>query len=181
VLSRELGWLDALQRPTRPPRLPTVLTRSEVERLLAQLLGTRWLMASLLYGAGLRVIECLRLRVKDVDFGYRQILVRDGKGEKDRVTMLPETVLEPLRAPLERVRLLHARDLREGYGETRLPYALSRKYPRAGKEWPGSTYFPRRTAPSTQMTESSGDIILTKLCPSAQSRKPHSRRESRST
>ena len=103
VLGRELGWLDALKRPTRPPRLPTVLTRSEVERLLAQLVGTRWLMASLLYGSGLRVTECLRLRVKDVDLSYRQILVRDGKGEKDRVTMLPEKLVEPLRAHHESV------------------------------------------------------------------------------
>jgi len=142
VLGRELAWLDGLQRPTRPPRLPVVLTRAEVERLLAQLVGTRWLIASLLYGAGLRVIECLRLRVKDVDLSYRQILVRDGKGEKDRVTMLPESLVEPLRAHLVRVRRLHARDLREGYGEVRLPYALARKYPRAGREWYWQYVFP---------------------------------------
>jgi integron integrase len=142
VLRHELGWLDGLQRPTRPPRLPTALTRSEVERLLAQLVGTRWLLASFLYGAGLRVIECLRLRIKNVNLEYRQILVRDGKGEKDRVTMLPETLREPLRAHLERVRLLHARDLREGYGELQLPYALVRKYPRAGREWCWQYVFP---------------------------------------
>jgi len=121
-----------------------VLSRSEVERLLAQLIGTRWLLASLLYGAGLRVIECLRLRVKDVDLGYRQILVRDGKGEKDRVTMLPEKLAEPLRAHLERVRLVHARDLREGHGEVDLPYALARKYPRAGREWAWQYVFPSK-------------------------------------
>ena len=144
VLGQELGWLDALQRPTRPPRIPTVLTSSEVERLLAQMVGTRWLMASLLYGSGLRVIECLRLRVKDVDLSYRQILVRDGKGEKDRVTMLPEKLIEPLRAHLERARLLHVRDLREGYGEVQLPYALARKYPRAGKEWCWQYIFPSK-------------------------------------
>src|SRR5512134_638342 len=144
VLGRELGWLDTLQRPTRPPRLPTVLAGSEVERLLGQLVGTRWLIASLLYGSGLRVIEGLRLRVKDIDLSYRQILVRDGKGEKDRVTMLPEKLVEPLRAHLERVRLLHARDLREGYGEVYLPYALSRKYPRAGKEWCWQYVFPSK-------------------------------------
>ena len=106
-----------------------------MERLLAAMTGTRWLIASLLYRAGLRVMECLRLRVKDVDHAYRQVLVRDGKGEKDRVTMLPEKLREPLRAQLERVRLLHARDLREGYGEVHLPHALARKYPRAGREW----------------------------------------------
>ena len=135
VLGKELAWLDGLQRAKRPPRLLTVLTGSEVQRLLATLTGTRWLLASLLYGAGLRVIECLRLRVKDVDLAYRQILVRDGKGEKDRVTMLPERLIEPVRAHLERVRLVHARDLREGYGDVHLPYALARKYPRAGREW----------------------------------------------
>ncbi len=142
VLGRELAWLDGVQRPTRPPRLPVVLTRAEMERLLAQLTGTRWLIASLLYGAGLRVMECLRLRVKDVELSYRQILVRDGKGEKDRVTMLPERLLQPLRGHLERVRLLHARDLREGYGEVHLPYALGRKYPRAGREWCWQYVFP---------------------------------------
>jgi len=135
VLGRELPWLDGVQRPTRPPRVPVVLTRAEVERLLAGMTGTRLLIASLLYGAGLRVMECLRLRVKDADLSYRQVLVRDGKGEKDRVTMLPEKLVEPLRSHLERVRLLHARDLREGYGEVHLPYALARKYPRAGREW----------------------------------------------
>jgi integron integrase len=144
VLGKELDWLDGLQRAKRPPRLPTVLSRPEVERLLAQLIGTRWLLASLLYGAGLRVIECLRLRVKDVDLGYRQILVRDGKGEKDRVTMLPEKLVEPLRAHLERVRLVHARDLREGHGEVHLPYALARKYPRAGREWAWQYVFPSK-------------------------------------
>ncbi len=142
VLGRELPWLDGVQRPTRPPRVPVVLTRAEVQRLLAGIAGTRWLIASLLYGAGLRVMECLRLRVKDVDLSYRQVLVRDGKGEKDRVTMLPERLVEPVRAHLGRVRLLHARDLREGYGEVSLPYALARKYPRAGKEWHWQYVFP---------------------------------------
>ena len=144
VLGQELGWLDGVQRATRPPRLPTVLTRDEAGRLLASMVGTRWLLASLLYGAGLRVIECLRLRVKDVDLSYRQILVRDGKGEKDRVTVLPESLIEPMRAHLERVRMLHARDLAEGYGEVHLPYALSRKYPRAGKEWCWQYAFPSK-------------------------------------
>ncbi len=145
VLGRELAWLDGLQRASRPPRLPAVLTRTEVERLLAALQGTKWLIASLLYGSGLRVMECLRLRVKDVDLEYRQILVRDGKGEKDRVTMLPEKLVEPMRAHLEHVRMLHARDLRDGYGEARLPYALARKYPRAGREWCWQYVFPSAT------------------------------------
>jgi len=144
VLGQELPWLDGLQRAKRPPRLPAVLTRAEAERLLAQLTGTRWLIASLLYGAGLRVMECPRLRVKDVDLEYRQILVRDGKGEKDRVTMLPERLVGPLRAHLQRVRGLHQRDLREGYGEVNLSYALARKYPRAAREWAWQFVFPSR-------------------------------------
>ncbi len=144
VLGRELAWLDGLQRAKRPPRLPVVLTRAEAECLLAQLTGTRWLLASLMYGSGLRVTECLRLRVKDVDLAYRQILVRDGKGGKDRVTMLPERLVEPVRAHLERVRALHARDLREGHGDVYLPYALARKYPNASREWAWQYVFPSK-------------------------------------
>jgi len=139
VLGKDLAWLDGLVRAKRPPRLPTVLTQAEAEALLAQLTGVRWLLVSLLYGAGLRVMECLRLRVKDVDLEYRQVLVRDGKGEKDRVTMLPQKLVEPLRAHLQRVRGLHARDLKEGFGEVNMPYALSRKYPRAAREWFGGS------------------------------------------
>jgi integron integrase len=142
VLGMELEWLRGIERPSRPPRVPAVLTREEVERLLRELHGVKWLIASLLYGAGLRVLECLRLRVKDVDLAYRQILVRDGKGRKDRVTMLPGKLVEPLRAHLERVRALHARDLRDGYGEAHLPYALARKYPRAAREWRWQYVFP---------------------------------------
>ena len=144
VLGQDLPWLDGLVRARRPPRLPAVLTRAETVRLLAQLTGTRWLIASLLYGAGLRVMECLRLRVKDVDLEYRQILVRDGKGDKDRVTVLPERLVEPVRGHLQRVRALHQRDLREGYGEVSLPHALARKYPRAGREWHWQFVFPSR-------------------------------------
>ena len=142
VLGQELGWLDGVQRATRPPRLPTVLTHEEVERLLACMVGTRWLLASLLYGAGLRVIECLRLRVKDVDLSYRQIMVRDGKGGKDRVTMLPAAVIEPLKQHLMRVRALHDRDLAAGYGDVELPDALLVKYPRAACDWSWKFVFP---------------------------------------
>ncbi|MGH8742055.1 MAG: integron integrase [Burkholderiales bacterium] len=142
VLQVKLDWMDNIERATRLPRLPAVLARAEVEQVLAQLQGTRWLIASLLYGSGMRVLECLRLRVKDVDFSYRQILVRDGKGSKDRVTMLPEKLAGPLRAHLERVRRLHARDLEAGCGEVHLPFALARKYPRAGKEWAWQYVFP---------------------------------------
>lgn len=131
ALATPLPWLDTLERATRPARLPTVLTRGEIQRLLSALRGTKWLMASLLYGAGLRLRECLTLRVKDVDFEYRQILVRDGKGAKDRVTMLPLSAVDPLKVHLGRVKSFHERDLARGYGDVELPGALARKYPRA--------------------------------------------------
>ncbi len=142
VLGRELGWFDDLVRAKRPVRLPVVLTRGEVAALLAQLKGAHWLMASILYGAGLRLMECLRLRVKDIDIAYRQILVRDGKGGKDRVSMLPEIAVQPLHAQLGEAKRLHEIDLREGFGEVHLPYALARKYPRAGFEWGWQYVFP---------------------------------------
>jgi integron integrase len=142
VLNLPLPWLEGLERASRPARLPTVLSVAEVQRLLAAMQGVKWLMASLLYGAGLRLRECLKLRVKDVDFDYRQLLVRDGKGAKDRVTMLPEAVIEPLRAHLKRVRALHDADLANGCGDVELPDALSRKYPGAPYEWGWKFVFP---------------------------------------
>ncbi|MEK6591801.1 MAG: integron integrase [Pseudomonadota bacterium] len=144
VLELELEWVDGFERSKRPARLPVVLTLAEAHSVLAQLEGTKWLMASLLYGAGLRLMECLRLRVKDVDFGYGQILVRDGKGAKDRVTMLPAVLVEPLKAHLDKVRALHQRDLEAGYGAVYLPHALERKYPRAPREWGWQYIFPSR-------------------------------------
>jgi integron integrase len=142
VLAMPLPWLDQLDRVRRPARVPTVLTREETLRLLAQMQGTKWLMASLLYGAGLRLRECLKLRVKDLDFGYHQIVVRDGKGAKDRVTMLPESLEGPLKAQLIRVRALHERDIAMGQGQVELPDALARKYPRAPYEWAWKFAFP---------------------------------------
>ena len=144
VLGQQLPWLDELVRAKRPVRLPVVLSEAEVGRLLGELRGMLRLMAGLLYGAGLRQIECLTLRVKDVDFAYRQILVRDAKGGKDRVTMLPENLVQPLQAHLGRVRALHRRDLAEGYGEVWLPHALARKYRRAGYEWGWQFVFPSK-------------------------------------
>ena len=144
VLERDLPWFDNLVRAKRPVRLPVVLSEAEVRKLLEQLDGVTWMMASLIYGAGLRLQECLMLRVKDVDFAYRQILVRDGKGAKDRVTMLPEGAVQPLQAHLGKVRTLHRRDRAEGYGEVWLPHALSRKYPRAGYEWGWQFLFPSK-------------------------------------
>lgn len=111
VLGNPLGWLEGIDRAKRPARVPTALTQVEAARLISHFEGTTWLMVSLLYGAGLRLMECLRLRVKDLDFGYGQVLVRDGKGSKDRVTMLPRTLVEPLKQHLARVKRLHEREL----------------------------------------------------------------------
>jgi integron integrase len=142
VLGIKLPWMDSIERARRPVRVPVVLTQQEVQALLGQLQGTKWLMASLLYGAGLRLRECLKLRVKDVDFGYRQITVRDGKGGKDRVTMLPAALAKPLQNHLVRVKRRHEADLAEGYGEVELPFAIERKYPRAAKDWAWQYVFP---------------------------------------
>lgn len=142
VLHKPLDWIDNIARAKRPSRLPVVFTKQEVQSILRNLDGTKWLMASLLYGAGLRLTECLRLRVKDVDFGYGQLIVRDGKGNKDRVTVLPDSLKEPLRKHLEKVKDLHQHDLREGYGRATLPFALERKYPNAGREWGWQFVFP---------------------------------------
>ena len=144
VLGQALPWLDQVERAKRPARLPTVLSVAEIQRLLAEMDGTKWLMASLLYGAGLRLRECLKLRVKDIDFDYRQLLVRDAKGGKDRVTMLPQSVIEPLQRHLVRVRALHEQDTASGHGDVELPDAIARKYPRAPYEWGWKFVFPSR-------------------------------------
>ena len=142
VLKQELPWLDNVVRAKRPQHMPVVLTRDEVQRVLARLSGVPWLVASLLYGAGLRLTEALRLRVKDVEFSRREILVRDGKGQKDRVTVLPGTVIAALQEHLLKVKSLHDRDLTEGFGRANLPYALARKYPNAAAEWGWQFVFP---------------------------------------
>lgn len=132
VLQKSLGNIEDVVRAKLPKRLPDVLTKDEVNRVLAYMRGDEWLVANLLYGAGLRLLEGLRLRVKDVDFEYKQITVREGKGAKDRVTVLPEKIIVPLKEHLARVRLLHEEDLRLGFGEVYLPFALDRKYPNGG-------------------------------------------------
>jgi integron integrase len=142
VLDAPLDWVEQFERARRPSRLPVVLTRSETECLLAALEGKHWLMAGLVYGAGLRLGECVRLRVKDVDFGYSQIVVRSGKGNKDRVTLLPDALSDPLRRHLETVKTLHERDLEAGFGSAPLPGALSKKYPYAEKFWGWQFAFP---------------------------------------
>ena len=141
VLHKEIEPI-LLSNAKRPERLPTVLSRKEVHRLLNSMHGTHKLMAQLLYGSGLRLMECLRLRIKDVDFDYKTITVCDGKGEKDRVVPLPETVIPALRHQIERVRLLHQEDLVAGYGEVSLPYALAEKYPHAAREFIWQYLFP---------------------------------------
>src|SRR2546422_7879058 len=135
VLQQDIGWLHDVVRAKHPQRLPVVLTQDEVANVLRQLSGVPWIMGTLLYGAGLRLLECLRLRVKDLDFTYNQIVVRDGKGQKDRVTMLPQPVKRPLQQHLQDVQGLHARDLEAGAGAVYLPYALERKYPHANRAW----------------------------------------------
>lgn len=142
VLGVELGWLDDLVRAKRPARLPVVLARVEVEALLAQLDGVPWIMAMLLYGGGLRLMECHRLRVKDLDFARREVTVREAKGGRDRVTTLPARVVEPLGAHLRAVAAQHGRDLAAGHGRVPLPGALARKYPTADREWGWQWVFP---------------------------------------
>jgi integron integrase len=148
VLGREIGKLGEVVRARRPKRLPVVMTHEEVKAVLRQLEGDKWLMASLMYGAGLRLMECLRLRVQDIDFARNEITVRDGKGAKDRITMLPVTLKEPLQVHLRKVRATHEQDLFEGYGRVQLPNALDRKYPNAAPDWRWSAaaeVFPQET------------------------------------
>ncbi len=155
VLHIDLPYIDDIERAQRPARLPTVFTRAEVRAIFSHLSGEYHLIASLLYGTGLRLMECLRLRGKDIDFAYHQITVRDGKGEKDRVTMLPRVLVEPLKRQLEKARLLHQQDLAEGHGAVYLPYALERKYPNAAKDWAWQYVFPAATRSADPR---SGDI-----------------------
>ncbi len=135
VLGIELPWLDEVIRAKKPAQLPTVLSADEVASVLGELRGDQWLIAGLLYGSGLRLMECLRLRVKDVDFRARQLVVRSGKGSKDRVTVLAQAIAPALQLHLERRREQHRNDCEKGSGEVYLPYALRRKYPTAAREW----------------------------------------------
>ncbi len=142
VLQVEMPWLDNVVRVKRSERLPVVLTREEVRAVIRELQGPPRLMAILLYGAGLRLLECARLRVKDVDFATNQIIMRAGKGDRDRVTMLPAVVKPDLVRHVEMVRRQHEADLRHGAGWVELPWALARKYPNAGREWAWQWVFP---------------------------------------
>jgi integron integrase len=135
VLRLDLPDIEGIERPQRPKRLPTVFSRAEVQAILSRVGdGSEGLVIRLLYGTGMRLTECLRLRVKDVDFDYGQIVIRDGKGKKDRVTMLPRSLIPPLQQQIASAKLAHDRELLDGYGEVELPDALTRKYPNAQRE-----------------------------------------------
>jgi integron integrase len=142
VLKQEIGWLQQVERAKKPARLPVVLSRDEVHKIFAHLHGTTRLMAGLLYGSGLRLMECTRLRVKDVDFAYARLTVRDGKGGRDRMTMLPVNLAASLQRHLEKARAQHEQDVADGFGEVWLPDALARKYPSAAREWVWQFVFP---------------------------------------
>ncbi|HEY3568161.1 MAG TPA: integron integrase [Thermoanaerobaculia bacterium] len=154
VLEKEVGELEGLVRAKRRRKLPVVLTAEEIKRILSRLEGEDRTFLSLLYGTGMRLLEGLRLRVKDVDFAYDQITIRDGKGAKDRVTMLPSSLKADLREHLKKVKLQHEDDLRAGYGRVYLPNALSRKYPGAAAEWGWQYVFP---APALSRDPRSGE------------------------
>lgn len=142
VLEIDLPWLNEVVQAKRPKRLPVVLTPTEVRELLLHMDGTTCLIAQLLYGTGMRLLEALRLRVKDVEFARREIVVREGKGNKDRVTVLPENLMAPLQAQLQKARLLHEKDLAAGLGRVYLPHALAAKYPQADQSWAWQWVFP---------------------------------------
>ncbi len=143
VLEQPLDRIDGVVRARRPKRLPAVLTVDEVSQVMTRLKGERWLIAMLLYGGGLRLLEALRLRVEDLDFQRGEITVREGKGDKDRVTTMPQAVIRPLQEHLQRVRAIHQQDLADGYGRVELPNALARKYPNANREWAWQFVFPQ--------------------------------------
>jgi integron integrase len=142
VLKKDLPYIDNIERAKPSKKLPVVFTRREVEAVLVHLSGTLHLVACLLYGSGLRLMEALRLRVKDIDFERGEISIREGKGAKDRITMLPTSITHPLQAHLSKVRVLHQADLKDGFGEVELPFALAKKYPGAAKEWGWQYVFP---------------------------------------
>jgi integron integrase len=144
VIGRELGDLGEVIRARRPKHVPVVMTRDEVKAVLAQLTGDKWLMASLMYGAGLRLMECLQLRVKDIDLARCEITIRDGKGGKDRRTMLPQSLRQPLEEHLAGVRRIHQQDLADGWGRVVMPDALDRKYPKAPVDWRWQWVFPQQ-------------------------------------
>ena len=160
VLGVVLPWLDNVEQAKTPKRLPVVLTKTEVQAVLGRLSGTHWLVASLLYGTGMRILEVLRLRVKDIDFERKEILIRDAKGFKDRVTMLPLTLIAPLKAHLERVKQLHTNDLNDGLGAVYMPQALGLKFPYAARDWIWQYVFPSSNLSQDPRTKNEGEPVM---------------------
>lgn len=156
VLGMDVGELEGLVRARKSTHLPVVLTRAEIRAVLAELEGEYWLISALLYGTGMRLSECLSLRVQDIDFGANQIVVRDGKGGKDRVTMLPESLKGPLKDQLRRAEVVHKRDVADGWGRVVLPEALGRKYPNAAAEWRWQWVFPQQRRWTSRVTGEQG-------------------------
>ena len=145
ILKQDLDWLKNVKSAKRSERVPVVLSKSEVEAILSSLEGVYWMAGHILYGAGLRIMECVRLRVKDIDFEMNQITVRAGKGKKDRRTVLPTLIKKDMSRHLIKVKALHENDLSKGYGDVYLPFALERKYPNANKEWGWQYVFPSKS------------------------------------
>ncbi len=154
VLKINLPWLEEFTPAKKSDRVPVVFTKEEVKQVLEQLKGTNWLIGNLLYGSGLRLIEALRLRVKDLDFGYRQIVVRGGKGGKDRFTVMPTKLIEPLQRQIETARQFHEQDLRRGFGRVEMPFALAKKYPNAETEFSWQFVFPSKSLSQNPRTNS---------------------------
>ena len=180
VLLRKLEWLGDLVHARRPVRVPVVLNRDEVRALLARLDGAPRLVSSLLYGAGMRLLEALQLRVKDIDLGRREVTVRRGKGQRDRRTVLPALLVGPLTEHLKMVRAQHGRDLAQGAGAVALPEALARKYPAAAREWPWQWVFPARGPTSIVRPDTSAGTISTRPSSSAPCEPPPAQPASRS-
>jgi integron integrase len=174
VLGSELGWMEDVVRAKRPARLPVVMSRLEVNAVLAGLSGSTRLMASLLYGSGLRLVECVTLRVKDVDFGAGQLTVRRGKGQRDRAALLPQSLVEPLTRHLAAVRRQHEVDVARGAGFVELPNALSTKYPNAPREWPWQWVFPATRTYIPRQASGGATTCTRRSCnaPSARRRGP---------
>ncbi|MGH7573519.1 MAG: integron integrase, partial [Longimicrobiales bacterium] len=169
VLKQPLDRVEGVVRARRPKRLPVVLTADEVSQIMAQLSGDKWVIAMLLYGGGLRLLEALHLRIKDLDLERHEVTVRGGKGDKDRVTTMPRAASRPLREHLRRVQAIHQQDLADGYGRVELPYALDRKYPNANREWgAGNSFFPSSAAGAIR--KRANRVVITSTNPSFRGR-----------
>ncbi len=145
VINKEITWVENIKWAKRPRKLPVVFSESEIKKIMVLLDGIHWLVANIMYGAGLRLNECVSLRVQDIDFDYRQIMVRNAKGEKERATVLPDGLREDLRRQIEKVSVMHKNDLENGYGKVYMPYAIERKYPNANKQLIWQYLFPSKS------------------------------------